>query len=231
MTSQEHPDSLPWKMVYLARRNPALTPEQFPQAWREHSALGRQCTNVQDRVRSVTQCVRLLDTQLAGASVAYDGLNLLGLRDRASADAIWTDPETLAIMRPDEPRVFDRYVRDFTLVAQEHVLQAGNPGEAVLVGFLKQRSGVQPSDFQRTLALEPLPWPQVRRTVLNLVEPQRPQGYDFDAVMEWWFDDAAALVKALLSAPMSTALPVLLQTVCDHSASVFMATRVSHRRP
>ena len=29
-----------WKMIYLARRNPALAPEQFPQAWREHSALG-----------------------------------------------------------------------------------------------------------------------------------------------------------------------------------------------
>lgn len=28
-----------WKMIYLARRNPALAPEQFPQAWREHSAL------------------------------------------------------------------------------------------------------------------------------------------------------------------------------------------------
>jgi hypothetical protein len=30
-----------WKMIYLARRNPSLAPEQFPQAWREHSALGR----------------------------------------------------------------------------------------------------------------------------------------------------------------------------------------------
>ena len=35
-----------WKMIYLARRNPALAPEQFPQAWREHSALGAGCTEL-----------------------------------------------------------------------------------------------------------------------------------------------------------------------------------------
>ena len=39
-----------WKMIYLARRNPGLKPEEFPQAWREHSALGAQCTNVKAKV-------------------------------------------------------------------------------------------------------------------------------------------------------------------------------------
>lgn len=220
-----------WKMIYLARRNPALAPEDFPQAWREHSALGRQCKNVQDRVRSVTQCVRLLHDSPAGASTGYDGVNLLGLRDRDSADAIWTDAETLAIMRPDEPRVFDRYVRDFTLVAQEQVVREGPLGEAVLVGFLKRRAGVEPGDFQRALGLEPMPWPEAKRTVLNLVEPQRPAGYDFDAILEWWFDDAPTLLKALDGRPLASALPVLHQTVCDNTASVVVATRVSHRRP
>jgi EthD domain len=220
-----------WKMIYLARRNPTLAPEDFPQAWREHSALGRNCLNVQDRVRSVTQCVRLLDDTSEGTSTGYDGVNLLLLRDRQSADAIWTDPETLAIMRPDEPRVFDRYVRDFTLVAREQVVLDGPVGDAVLVGFLKRRARVEPADFERALGLEPTPWTEVRRTVLNLVEPQRPVGYDFDAIMEWWFDDAAHLAQALASQPLATALPVLHHTVCEPAASLFMATRVSHRRP
>ena len=44
-----------WKMIYLARRNPALTAEQFPQAWREHSALGAGCTNVREKVLSVAE--------------------------------------------------------------------------------------------------------------------------------------------------------------------------------
>ena len=36
---------------------------------------------------------------------------------------IWNDPETLAVMRPDEPRVFSTYVREFTLVCEERVLR------------------------------------------------------------------------------------------------------------
>lgn len=231
MTSEKHNTPLAWKMIYLARRNPTLTPEQFPQAWREHSALGRQCKNVQDRVRSVTQCVRLLDGEIHDASTDYDGLNLLGLRDRESADAIWTDPETLAIMRPDEPRVFDRYVRDFTLVAQEQVLQSGSQGDAVLVGFFKKDSGVTAAEFQSSFGQDSPPWPEVRCTLLNLVEPQRPTGYDFDAILEWWFDDAEALVNAITRKPIHNAMPALHHTVCDNNATVFMATRVSHRRP
>ena len=220
-----------WKMIYLAKRNPALAPEDFPQAWREHSALGKQCRNVQDKVVGVAQCARLLTPLLAGVNTAYDGVNLLQLRDRQAANDIWSDPETLAIMRPDEPRVFDRYVRDFTLVAREQTVHAGPLGEAVLVGFLKRRAHVAPANFERALGLEPLPWPEVRRTVLNLVEPERPAGYDFDAILEWWFEDTAAMVSALQSFPCATALPILHQTVCDSQASVLVATRVSHRRP
>ena len=70
-----------WKMIYLARRNPALAPEDFPQAWREHSALGAGCTNVRDKVKSVRQCSRDLENtpRLPGATADYDGVNLLVL--------------------------------------------------------------------------------------------------------------------------------------------------------
>lgn len=58
-----------WKMIYLARRNPAQAPAAFPQAWREHAALGRQCRNVQDKVLGVALCSRLLDLVLPGIDV------------------------------------------------------------------------------------------------------------------------------------------------------------------
>lgn len=218
-------------MIYLARRNPALAAGDFAQAWREHSALGRQCRNVQDKVLGVTQCTRLLTHAPAGASTEYDGVNLLRLRDRQAADDIWSDPETLAIMRPDEPRVFDRYVRDFTLVAREQVLREGRAGDAVLLGFLRRLPRVAPADFLRALAQAGVPWPQARRVVLNAVEPQRPPGYDFDAIVEWWFDDAQALRAALATGDVRRALPLLMTVVCDPVAPVFMATAVSHRRP
>lgn len=221
----------PWKMIYLARRNPRLAPEEFPQAWREHSALGRQCRNVQDRVRSVTQCVRLLADLPPDASTGYDGVNLLQLRDRESADAIWSDPETLATMRPDEPRVFDRHVRECALVAREQVLHNGPAGDAVLVAFFKRRATVAPADFERALGLHTRPWAAVCKTVLNLVEPERPAGYDYDAIIEWWFQDGQQMRQSIRDRHVTATLPVLHQTVCDFTASVFMPTRVSHRRP
>ncbi len=220
-----------WKMIYLARRNPALAAGDFAQAWREHSALGRQCRNVQDKVLGVTQCARLLTHAPAGASTEYDGVNLLRLRDRQAAKDIWSDPETLAIMRPDEPRVFDRYVRDFTLLAREQVLREGAAGDAVLLGFLRRLPRVAPADFAHALAQAGLPWPQASRVVLNTVEPQRPPGYDFDAIVEWWFDDTEALRAALGTGDLRRALPLLMTAVCDPAAPVFMATGVSHRRP
>ncbi len=220
-----------WKMIYLARRNPQLAAEDFAQAWRAHSALGRQCRNVQDRVRSVTQCVRSLAPLPADASQDYDGVNLLLLRDRASADAIWSDPETLAIMRPDEPRVFDRYVRECALVAHQKALYNGPAGDAVLVAFLKRRATVDPSDFERSLGLYTRPWSGVRKTVLNLVEPQRPAGYDYDAVVEWWFRDEQHMLQSLSGRTLAASLPLVLQTTCDYASSVFVPTRVSHRRP
>ncbi|GAA3996065.1 hypothetical protein GCM10022279_19680 [Comamonas faecalis] len=230
-----HDDGTLWKMIYLARRNPRLAPEDFAAAWREHSALGRNCTNVQQRVRSVAQCTRLLDALPDGCSSGFDGVNLMALRDRASADAIWSDPETLATMRPDEPRVFDRYVRECALVAREQVLHGGSGGTAgcaaVLTAFLKRRDRVAAEDFERALPLAPQPWSAVRASRLNIVEPGRPPGHDWDAVLEWWFEDAQQLVQSLAARPLRGALPLLYRTVCESGASLFLATRVSHRRP
>ena len=67
--------------------------------------------------------------------------------------------------------------------------------------------------------------------MLNLVEPERPPGYDYDAIVEWWFQDESRMSRALAGQRLTHALPVLYRTVCDFNASVFLATRVSHRRP
>ena len=235
MTSQmpfpQHPDPVQWKMRYLARRNPALAEGDFAQAWREHSALGRQCRNVQDKVLGVTQCTRIMGGNPSGANTDYDGVNLLQLRDLGVASDIWNDPETRAIMRPDEPRVFDRYVRDFTLVAHEQVLTDLPPGNALLVGFVRRVPGLAPAEFVEGLAKLPTPWPQTGRVVLNVVELERPVGYDFDAIVEWWFQDAEALGVAIMPGDVRTQVARSMGHLCDMDASVWMATQVTHRRP
>jgi hypothetical protein len=221
-----------WKMIYLARRNPALAAEDFPQAWREHSALGRQCRNVQDKVLGVRQCSRVLDRPGVpqGASADYDGVNLLMLRDRQAADDIWSDEETVRIMRPDEPRVFSTYVRDFTLVASESVVVDGAETGVCVVLFLRARAGgLQPVRGQ-TLGTDS-PWAAALRLVWNTVAGVRPPGYEYDAIVEAWFPSVDAVATAFGVEPVWAQLPGGLSEAVDAARSVCMLTHVTHRRP
>jgi hypothetical protein len=228
-----------WKMIYLARRNPALAPEQFPQAWREHSALGSGCTNVREKVLSVAQCSRILeDPPLPGAALDYDGVNLLALRDLQAATDIWDDPETLAIMRPDEPRVFSTYVRDFSLVCEEFVLRDVPRSRTCLVGFLRRRPDVSAAEWHRRMQLEGTvaamtggAFANAQRVVHNAVHLRPPPGYEYDSIVEWWFDTADAARAAFGGREVRAACAGPVGESADLARSVFMFTRVTHSRP
>lgn len=225
-----------WKMIYLARRNPALTAEQFPQAWREHSALGSQCRNVRDKVLGVLQCSRVLDFELPDANRDYDGVNLLGLRDLAVADDIWTDPETLAVMRPDEPRVFSTYVREFTLTCGEHVVRDAPRTDCALFGFLHRGTGIDHGAFRDAWLDGRADWSHspalhgAHRIVHNHVE-HAPPGYEYDGIAEWWFDSPRALAAAFAGTGVVAGLPAAYRQLVDWQHSVLIATTVTHHRP
>lgn len=234
MTEKSKALATSWKMIYLAKRNPKLAAHEFEQAWREHSALGKQCRNVQDKVLGVTQCTSVLSKgivpSLKGIHANADGVNLLQIRDLQVASDIWNDPETQAIMKPDELRVFDRYVRDFTLVAKEEVVVNVPAGNAVLVGFLSQLSKDTEQQLWQSL-LEFSEWNFGKRLVLNSVQPDRPKGYNYDAIVEWWFDDSKQLLTCLDQTDVQTHLQNAIGSLCNLQSSVFMATQVTHRRP
>jgi len=231
------PQVTQWKMIYLARRNPALAPEDFPQAWREHSALGRECRNVQDKVLGVRQCSRVLDRPdiPPGASADYDGVNLLMLRDRQAADDIWNDEETLRIMRPDEPRVFSTYVRDFTLTARETVLRDGEETGVCVVLFLRASSAgsLDGAGFEggSSAGAADSTWARAQRLVCNTVDGARPAGYEYDLIVEAWYDDVDAVAAAFAGRSAMASLPAGLADQVDSAGSVCMLTRVTHRRP
>ncbi|MBL0150791.1 MAG: EthD domain-containing protein [Ideonella sp.] len=227
-----------WKMIYLARRNPALAAEQFAQAWREHSSLGAGCTNVRDKVLSVTQCSRVLDGEpLPGTATDYDGVNLLALRDLQAATDIWNDPETLAIMRPDEPRVFSTYVRHFSLVCEAQVLREVPRGSVCLVGFLRRREALDAADWRSGLqspgaaGLVAGGFAAAGRVVHNRVHLAPPPGYEYDSICEWWFDSAEATRQALGTLDVRRHLAAPIAALTDLERSVFMFTRVTHSRP
>ena len=229
------------KMIYLARRNPVLAPEDFAQAWREHSALGAGCSNVRDKVLSVSQCSRVLTLPgLVGAADDYDGVNLLLMRDLQSAADIWSDAQTLAIMRPDEPRVFSTYVRNFTLVCAGRILRqvpAGPRPTHCVQAFLRRRSGLTIEQFQQRWsaddkALQDSPALDAALCIHhNLVLGSPPPGFDFDGIAEWWFASEAAAITAFAAADLRLRLPVALSDLADLQRSLFMFTRITHSRP
>ncbi len=234
-----HEEQMSVKLIYLAQRNPALRPEQFAQAWREHSALGAGCSNVRERVLGVMQCSRVLDgAPIRGASTAHDGVNLLRLRDLASATAIWNDPETLAIMRPDEPRVFARYVREVALLCRERPVRDAPRGQVCLVGFLRRPPGFTAEGFASAWnGARPAAWlgdgpfAGCVRVVDNEVIEPPPPAVDFDRVCEWWYADADAPRAAFGSHDLRGLLPDPLVSLTELTRSVFVFTRVTHQRP
>ena len=230
-----------WKMIYLARRNPQLAAVDFPQAWREHSALGRQCKNVGQRVKAVAQCSRQLQVIHSSLSTDYDGVNLMVLADREAGSVIWRDPETLAVMRPDEPRVFADYVRNFSMLCRQQVLHSLLPTDAlpqkdqqILIGFL-QRS----DDWQGAapvLQSCPAPWltgglAKAVRVVCNTLDEAAPAGYGYRYVVEWWFDSSEAAQNGIQQLQAAGDTTGGTDETYAWGDSVFMLTQVTHSRP
>lgn len=226
-----------YKMIYLAQRNPGLTEEQFPQAWREHSALGRQCPNVQGKITAVTQCSRVLgEPQLPGTSADYDGVNIMVLRDLQAARDIWDDDDVRTVMRPDELRVFADHVVHFTLVAEEQEIKSDPQGNFALIGFHARPEALPANLFVqdwlallRKQLLQEAGKNPVGRCVANAVILPPPPGYEFDLITEFWFnrlEDMAAMTD-------SPAAQVLLRGPHPDGriASITVAIQVTHRRP
>ncbi len=141
-------------------------------------------------------------------------------------------------MRPDEPRVFSTYVREFTLVCEEQVVRDVPRSGTCLVGFLRRREGLSAADWRlRLLQTLPSAWmssgpfAQARRVVLNAVHLPPPLGYEYDVICEWWFDSVDDARAAVGSQDPREHLPASLAAIADLPRSVFMFTRVTHSRP
>lgn len=227
-----------WKMIYLVRRNPALTASEFPQAWREHSALGKSCHNVRDKVKSVTQCSRVLENNhiIEGVSSDYDGVNLLLMSDKSATEDIWSDEETLRIMRPDEPRVFANYIKDCTVVCTEELIKDDGPTDYCLQYFLKIATGSESDTIQQVLSelllnKQEALFYHATKIVLNTVHGKTPPGYNYAFVIECWFNTESEIASAIGSQSIWNALGAELSSQFSIDTSVCMLTRVTHRRP
>ena len=219
------------KVIYLARRNTALTVDQFPDRWRQHAVLGGTLPSLRGNFAQVAQCVNMFDRSIVGrASLDYDGVNLLTLTDRSVAMAMNQDAAVLDIMLPDELLTFSTYVRHFSLQCSEQVMREGPMLPLCLISFLRRGQRVEPGAFREGLVAQLGTVAAVaNRTVVNHVEDRMP-GYAFDAITESWFSSPAEAASATRSAEYKAYLRCR-EMLCDEGRSVVMMTRINHCWP
>jgi hypothetical protein len=201
------------KTIYLAKRNPATSYDEFVANWRQHAVLSGSFAEVGRRFTSVIQCRRVLaDLPELGLRQDFDGANLLGLTSLFDAVDVYNQ-EGIATLRQDERRVFSDYVSESSMSGVEHVLLEGERQGVVLLDLVRRRPGDDLSDFllgwtgryARSLMTTDAFREHVRRYVHNQILLPTPADWSFDGIAELWFDDLTSAVSYLEGAGDQTA--------------------------
>jgi hypothetical protein len=199
------------KTIYLARRNPETTHEEFLANWRQHAVLAGSVPSVGRRFTAVVQCRRLRGPDGERLAAGYDGANLLSLTSLLESVDVY-DQAGIDTLRTDELRVFDDYVSESSITVHESVLRDQPIGAVVLLEFVRRRPGVSPADFirawtgayARTLLAADAFTAAAGRYVHNHVILPTPPGHDYDGFSETWFaqpEDATAFLAAVEDQP------------------------------
>jgi hypothetical protein len=194
------------KTIYLAKRNPSTTYEEFVENWRDHAVLSGSFPEVGKRFDSVIQCKRVqadLDDEL-GLTQEFDGANLLGLTSLFDAVDVYNQ-EGIPTLRIDERRVFSDYVSESSLTGVEHVLLDGERGNVVVLDLVRRRPGTDlrgfllawSGDYARALMQTAAFTRHVRRYVHNQIVLPTPPGWGYDGIAELWFDDVESATAYL----------------------------------
>src|SRR5882762_2551068 len=190
---------MPFKLIYLARRNPAIAPEDFPEAWRSHSRLASTLVaTLGKHFTRVRQCVKVYDANVPPEYInQHDGSALLTMKSWDDLVQARYHPDALRTMRNDEPRVFADYVKNYTMAVEETSYMEIRQGASALLHFVVRRDGVGEETFKsvwtRDYVTRILGLPIVKDTAtgfaLNRVIDTPGPDYDFAGISELWFDE------------------------------------------
>jgi hypothetical protein len=187
-----------YKLIYLARRNPAIAATDFPKAWRDHSLLASTfVTTLGSHFRGVRQCVKVLDADAPSSfNNNHDGSALLSMKSWDDLMAARYHPHALDELKRDEERVFADYVDKWTMALEEHPVVTGGDGTGVILSFMVRRPDVDAETFDARIKSEciriagvPGIAEHIRSFTVNRTVDMAAAPYDFSAVLELWFDD------------------------------------------
>jgi hypothetical protein len=189
------------KQIYLAKRHPALSREQFRPRWRNHFAIASALPRWVN-VRRYAQCDAIVDVPpRVPISREYDGIGLHWFKSAEARARHIADAKSQQIMETDEDTLFSERVNNFVMPVGERILRDGPRSPFKLFVFLKRKPSVGFQDFLRRYdtdhAVELLAGAgSADRVVLNrdvAAEP-RQTGLRFEAIDEISFSTLAAAI-------------------------------------
>jgi EthD domain len=228
------------KLIYLARRNPGISREDWPKTWRSHAIFASQFAVAGSRIDWMRYCNRVERPELDGVAVdlpmvsaAHDGVALINNGPNEPSLSPLPD-DVRAALDTDELRVFDRLVTNFAFPCVETAILDGLPGKAAVYVFLPvgdralrdRLDGAHADLVRRTLPS----LAGVTRYAHNhaLKVPAAP--FDFAAVIEMWFETPDDAVRTLA---LGALVPVFadLGTFANMADAVIMLTSPCHAFP
>ena len=109
------------KLIVAVKRNPSMSPAEFHAYWRTtHSGKVRALDATRKYVRRYVQA-HTLESEYAAGEPAFDGTAELWFDSVADKDAFYSDPQYLAIVRPDEMVFANLSTSKFFVTEEEDV--------------------------------------------------------------------------------------------------------------
>lgn len=228
-----------YKMLYLARRAPTVSWEDWPRTWKSHAIFASQFPAMSGTIDWMRYTTRVDDPALGDLPVSteHDGVSVAEAPDLATFQGKGFTPEQRALIDQDELRVFDRYTPEFSFYCTETRLLDGPVGEAAVFRFLRRKAEVSRDAFEAhlkgahaRLCAEAAETFGAQRWALNTSIDAPPPDFPFEAIDECWFATVEDAARAL-TAPAMLRLVEDLAKVCDVERNITMLTRPTHRWP
>ena len=224
---------MPYKMVYLARRAPTVSWEDWPRTWRSHAVFASQFPALTGSIDWLVYATRVSDPSLGDLPVSteHDGVSIQGAQTLGPFLGEAFTREQRAMIDEDELRVFDRYTPEFSFYCTEASLVDGPIGDAAVFRFLRRRPQVSRADFEAHLKGEYADLCKAaadtlgaQRWTLNTTVEPPPEDFPFEMIDEFWFPTVRNAADAL-TAPAMQQLTASLTRVCAPEHEITMLTR------
>lgn len=112
------------KLMYLARRKPGFSPDDFTRRWRMHGAKGMSVSMWRHAI-GYSQAEPIRPVPIAGASDEYDAIACYIVKDEAFSDFLPEDAEGNAMLEQDELETFAGSIMPVAQFVNEEVLKPG----------------------------------------------------------------------------------------------------------